>query len=255
MKWEGIILDWAGTTVDFGSMSPVKVFTAIFEEAGVPVTEDEVRRPMGMLKRDHIAAMLAMPRIRAAWEETYGRTPGEADRDRLYGRFEPLLLEVLRAGTDVKPHVPETAAELRRRGYRLGSTTGFNDAMMALVIPSAKAGGYEADYWVSADGADGHGRPWPYMIFRNMMHFGWSDVRRVLKVGDTVEDIREGQHAGCATAGIVVGSSVMGLTKAEYDALSDEEKEAACRRTEQVYREAGADYILRDIRGLLDLAE
>ena len=80
MKWEGIILDWAGTTVDFGSMSPVKVFTAIFEEAGVPVTEDEVRRPMGMLKRDHIAAMLAMPRIRAAWEETYGRTPGEAGR-------------------------------------------------------------------------------------------------------------------------------------------------------------------------------
>lgn len=22
MKWEGIILDWAGTTVDFGSMAP-----------------------------------------------------------------------------------------------------------------------------------------------------------------------------------------------------------------------------------------
>lgn len=93
------------------------------------------------------------------------------------------------------------------------------------------------------------------MIFQNMMHFGWSDVRRILKVGDTVEDIREGQHAGCRTAGIVVGSSVMGLTKAEYDALGAEEQEAACRKAEQVYREAGADFIIRDIRGLLDLAE
>ena len=115
MKWEGIILDWAGTTVDFGSMAPVKVFSAIFEEAGIPVTEEEVRGPMGMLKRDHIRTMLAMPRICGAWEAAYGKAPEESDVDRLYGRFEPMLLEVLAQGTEVKPFVPETMAELRRR--------------------------------------------------------------------------------------------------------------------------------------------
>ena len=34
-----------------------------------------------------------------------------------------------------------------------------------------------------------------------------------VEVGDTVTDILEGKHAGVKTAGIVVGSSVMGLSR------------------------------------------
>ena len=61
MKWEGIIFDWAGTTVDFGSMAPVVVFREIFAKRGIAVTNEEIRRPMGMLKWNHIQAMLDMP--------------------------------------------------------------------------------------------------------------------------------------------------------------------------------------------------
>lgn len=35
------------------------------------------------------------------------------------------------------------------------------------------------------------------MIFRNMQFLGLTDVRRVMKVGDTVSDIREGKMQVC----------------------------------------------------------
>lgn len=39
MKIEGIIFDWAGTTVDFGCMAPVRAFMDSFAANGVTVTE------------------------------------------------------------------------------------------------------------------------------------------------------------------------------------------------------------------------
>ncbi len=61
---EAVIFDWAGTTVDYGCFAPVKAFAEVFRQAGIEPTMDEVREPMGMLKRDHIKTMLEMPRIR-----------------------------------------------------------------------------------------------------------------------------------------------------------------------------------------------
>ena len=39
------------------------------------------------------------------------------------------------------------------------------------------------------------GRPAPFMIFRNMIDLNVQDTDRVIKVGDTMEDIREGLNA------------------------------------------------------------
>ena len=51
---------------------------------GVPVTLEETRKPMGMLKRDHIRTMLRMERIARVWEETHGRPAGEEDVEAVY---------------------------------------------------------------------------------------------------------------------------------------------------------------------------
>lgn len=255
MKWEGIIFDWAGTTVDFGSMLPVIVFREIFAKRGIDVTNEEIRRPMGMSKWNHIQMMLDMPRIHEAWRRRFRSEPQDWDVDMLYDDFEPMLLHLLAQGTEVKPYVAETAAELRRRGYQIGSTTGYTNIMMKSVVKSAASQGYEADFWITPDSVSGFGRPYPYMIFRNMDHFKWQQTERVLKVGDTVTDILEGKHAGVKTAGIIVGSSAMGLSRSEYDALTAEEKAAACDRTRRIYEQAGADYIFHDIRDILSIAE
>ena len=47
-----VILDWAGTAVDYGSIGPAAVFLDVFEAFDVPVTVSEARRFMGMAKKD-----------------------------------------------------------------------------------------------------------------------------------------------------------------------------------------------------------
>lgn len=253
MKYDGIIFDWAGTTVDYGCFAPVKAFIEAFEQFGITPTLEEVRKPMGMLKIDHIRTMFSMERISGEWKKKQGRDWTEEDVEEVYRLSESKILEIVKNYAEPKPYVTETVKQLRTMGLKIGSTTGYTDEMMAQVVPMAKEQGYEPDCWFSPDSTGKKGRPYPYMVFRNMEELGLMDATRVLKVGDTVADIKEGKHAGAVTVGIIEGSSIMGLTCEEYEALSPEQREAEDKRTENTYREAGADYVIRDIRGILDL--
>lgn len=91
-------------------------------------------------------------------------------------------------------------------------------------MPAAEKNGYAPDFWITPDSTGGIGRPYPYMIFRNMEALKSASVAEVMKVGDTVSDIREGKNAGAFTVGVIEGSSEMALTEAEYDALSEAKK-------------------------------
>lgn len=72
-KTELVIFDWAGTTVDYGCFAPVQAFVEAFRTYGIEPAMEEVRKPMGMLKIDHIRTMLEMPRISGLWKECQGR--------------------------------------------------------------------------------------------------------------------------------------------------------------------------------------
>lgn len=150
-KLEAVIFDWAGTTVDYGCFAPVQAFAEVFKAFGIEPAMEEVREPMGMLKRDHIKAMLAMPRIRTLWEEKYGRPSEEADIDSLYQMFEGKLMSILENFTDIKPGVLETVKVLREKGIAIGSTTGYTDGMMEIVVKKAEEHGYKPDAWFSPD--------------------------------------------------------------------------------------------------------
>ena len=149
---EGVLFDWAGTTVDFGCFAPVNVFIDIFKNAGVEVTMEEARAPMGMLKIDHIRAMLSMPRISTVWEEKFGRVFNEQDVENLYAEFEPALLSSLVEYTDPIPEVVETVQTLRNQGLKIGSTTGYTQTMMDVVVPNALKKGYGPDFYITPDG-------------------------------------------------------------------------------------------------------
>lgn len=255
MKFDGIIFDWAGTTVDYGCFAPVKAFLDAFEQWGITPTLEEVRKPMGMLKIDHVRTMLSMERISSEWKRIHSRDWTEEDVQRIYELSESGILKIVANYSDPKPYVVETVNELRAMGLKIGSTTGYTDEMMNIVVPAAKKLGYAADCWFSPDAVGHKGRPYPYMIFKNMEALGLMDVSRVMKVGDTVADIKEGKNAGLISVGILEGSSVMGLTKEEYEGLSADERAAMDAKAEKVYKDAGADYVIRDIRGVLELVK
>ena len=252
-KLEAVIFDWAGTTVDYGCFAPVQAFVEVFKHFGIEPTMQEVREPMGMLKIDHIRTMLHMPRIQKLWEEKYGQASTEEDVEKLYGLFEEKLMSILDRFAQPKPYVLEVVKELRARGIKIGSTTGYTDDMMAVVAPKAKEAGYEPDTWFSPDSVGHVGRPYPYMIFQNMEALHVSSVEHVVKVGDTVSDILEGKHAGVFTVGVVEGSSEMGLTEEEYDALTQEKKEEKIEEVRQRFQKAGADAVILHMGELLKL--
>lgn len=253
MQYEAIIFDWAGTTVDYGCFAPVQAFMEIFKEYGITPTMEETRKPMGMLKWDHIKTMLSMERIRGEFKRIHGRDFTDKDVDEMHEKFAASLMKILDQFSDPKDHVVETVAKLREAGLKIGSTTGYTDAMMEIVTKEAAKAGYEPDCWFSPDSTGHMGRPYPYMIFKNMETLNVTSVDKVMKVGDTLSDIREGKNAGVFSVGIIEGSSEMGLTKAEYEALSPEEKEARVQEVTKRYMDAGADAVVQDIRGVLEL--
>ncbi|WP_264740070.1 phosphonoacetaldehyde hydrolase [Cytobacillus firmus] len=254
-KVEGVILDWAGTAVDFGCFAPVNVFVDIFRNAGIDVTMEEARKPMGLLKIDHIRAMLSMPRIAALWEEKYERAHNEKDVTSLYAEFEPALLKSLSKYTDPIPEVIQTVAVLRDQGLKIGSTTGYTNSMMDIVVPNAKQKGYSPDFYVTPDETDSFGRPFPYMIFRNMEELKITAAWKTVKVGDTVSDIKEAMNAGIWSVGIIVGSSEMGLSQQEYRSLSPHQKEEVIEKTKEIFISNGADFTIRTMSELPQIIE
>lgn len=252
---EAVIFDWAGTTVDYGCFAPVQVFVEVFRHVGIEPTMDEVRKPMGMLKRDHIKTMLQMDRIHGLWLEKYGREVTEEDIDEMYSYYEEKLLSILNQYAEPKPYVLDVIDGLRKMGIKIGSTTGYTDEMMAIVTREAKAAGYEPDAWFSPNAVGNMGRPYPFMVFKNMEVLKISDVRNVIKVGDTVSDIKEGKNAGAISVGVLEGSSEMALTEAEYEALSENEKEELLTKVTERFKEAGADYVIRNMGELIPLIE
>ena len=247
---KAVIFDWAGTVVDWGSLAPMGAFVETFAEFGVALSIEEARGPMGMAKRPHIAALMALPRVARAWAERHGAAPGEADIDAVYDRFVPKNVAVAAKLSSLIPGVADTVAALRGEGLKIGSTTGYTREIMAEITPGAAAGGFVPDSLVCT-GDTAEGRPTPLMIYRALLDLGVWPAWSVVKVDDTEVGIAEGLNAGCWTVGVAVSGNVFGLSKADTDAL--EAADFARRRdaAAATLTAAGAHFVVDSVADLL----
>jgi phosphonoacetaldehyde hydrolase len=246
MMLKAVVFDWAGTVIDHGSLAPMGVFVKAFARFGVGITIAEARGPMGMAKRDHIATLLAQPRIAAAWVAAQGAAPDEAAIDRVYEVFVPMNVEaVTDYCTMIEGAVP-AVNRLRARGLKIGSTTGYVREIMARVTPLAAAQGYAPDTLVCA-GDLAAGRPSPLMMYRSFLDLGVWPAAHVVKVDDTEVGIAEGLNAGCWTVGVALTGNAFGLTPEETAALSP--GDFACLREGAVRKLtlAGAHYVIDSV--------
>ena len=243
-KIECIIMDWAGTAVDYGCFAPVAAFIESFNAIGTPVTAAETRAHMGLTKVEEIRALFNIDRVRNEFQEKYGRPYAEEDILARYADFQRVLFASLEDYTTPIPGVVETISGLRAQGIKIGSTTGYTRAMMDVVLPAAAARGYVVDNCVTPDGLPA-GRPAPYMIYKNMTELAVPSVDCVVKVGDTIADIKEGVNAKVWTVGVVLGSNELGLTLDEVNALSATELDVRNRMLA-----AGAHYTVDSIEEL-----
>ncbi len=93
------------------------------------------------------------------------------------------------------------------------------------------------------------------MIYRNMEALKLSAAWKVVKVGDTTSDIQEGVNAGVWSVGVITGSSEMGLSAEEFQALSKSDKERIISKTEETFLKNGADFTINTMNELPPLIE
>lgn len=246
---QAVVLDWAGTAVDYGSFAPTAVFLRLFESRNVQITAADARSGMGLMKKDHLRTILARPAVSAAWRDTHGAVPAESDVDDLFKNFIPMQHSVLKEYADPIPGLLETIASLREQGIRVGSTTGYLRDMMDILGPEAARQGYAPDCIVCPDEVPA-GRPAPWMCYRNAMLMNVYPMQSIVKVGDTLVDIEEGLNAGMWTVGITLSGNLVGRSEAEIEALTEAERQAARQNAAGQLLQAGAHLV---IDGIWDL--
>jgi phosphonoacetaldehyde hydrolase len=244
-----VVFDWAGTMIDFGCRAPVMALRDVFAEAGIEITEPEARADMGRAKRDHVRALLAMPRIRGLWAARFGADPTEADVSRLHDSVEPRMRAAARDCARLIPGADRITADLRERGVPIGSTTGYTRPMMADILPLAADQGYAPDVVICA-GETRFGRPSPLMMWKALVELGAWPARACVKVDDATVGIQEGLEVGSWTIGLSASGNGVGLESRALAQLCAVERSTRVGAAAQALYEAGAHYVVESVADL-----
>jgi phosphonoacetaldehyde hydrolase len=204
---------------------------------------------MGRAKHDHVRALLARPDVIEAWMWAKGQAPREGDAERIYRALHPLMGDMAARFSNLIPGAAEVAKELRARGVRVGSGTGYTRATMEKILPRALAQGYAPEVLVCA-GETPTGRPSPLMVWKALIELDAWPAAHCVKVDDAEVGIEEGRAAGCWTVGVAASGNGVGLSLQELEALPATDRRARITRAAEALLNAGAHAVIDTVADL-----
>jgi phosphonoacetaldehyde hydrolase len=249
-RFDLVILDWAGTMVDFGCQAPVVALREAFARRGVVLSDVQIRRDMGVAKADHVRALLRDAEVAQAWAHARGAAANEADVAALMIDLGPLMRDQAAHTAQLIGGARLTLDALRAAGVKVASSTGYTRDMMGPVLERAAAQGYRPDHLVCA-GETPAGRPSPLMIYKACAELGVWPLSRVVKVDDSESGVAEGRAAGCFTVGVTASGNSVGLTEQALRALTPASRTARLAAAENALRAAGADIVIESVAELI----
>ncbi len=243
---QAVLLDWAGTTMDYGCYAPAVVFIDVYKKHGVDITIEEAREPMGAHKKVHIRKVSQIPSVAKKWLAANGKSCTEADVETMFKEFIPMQLAVLANYAELIPQTLETVDKFRKRGLKIGSTTGYTGEMMTLLQSEAAKRGYTPDSTVCATDVPA-GRPEPWMCLKNAENLGVYPMESIVKIGDTLPDVAEGLNAGMWTIGLALTGNEVGWNEKEVKNAPAEELARRLERARNRMAQSGAHYVVDGI--------
>ncbi|MDN5283834.1 MAG: Phosphonatase-like hydrolase [Mucilaginibacter sp.] len=193
-----VIFDMAGTTVNENNLV-YKTLQKAINEAGFNLNLDQVlAEGAGKEKRQAIRSVLAV----------YAGINDEDITGKIYQNFMEQLTEAY-GKADILPHNNAIALfkALKQRKVYAVLNTGYDQSTAQSIIKKMRwKEGIDFDGLVTASDVSKN-RPEPDMIYFAMNKFGIVNSSEVVKVGDSIVDIQEGQNAGCGlNIGITTGA-------------------------------------------------
>ena len=213
------MFDMAATTVDdtiAGRPLVLQSFAESFAAAQVDVPWDVLNAQRGKDKLEVFRTLLA----------SHGRVPGETLEQRAQILLHDFTARLLRNVTRLREMPGATAAftALKQHGIFVALGSGFPlEVTTAIAQHCGWTTAGLVDY-VTCGEAAGQGRPHPHMINRALQAAGLLPLhtpidcpvpgfayQRVLKIGDTVQDVAEGLHVGALTIAVASGTQSVDL--------------------------------------------
>ena len=208
MSIKMVMFDMAGTTVLDNDDVNI-AFQAAMQSTGLPVTRDDINAVMGLRKPEAIRLILEKKLSdHSKITEAYVNELHDVFLKEMinFYKFDPRVKEI--DGTT------EVFKTLRANGIKVAIDSGFSRDIIDTIIERL---GWERDGLIDISVASDevkHGRPHPDMIKVAMDKFGITDVKEVVKVGDTPADLHEGQNTGTIyNIGVLSGA----YTRAELE--------------------------------------
>jgi phosphonatase-like hydrolase len=193
-----VVFDMAGTTVNEDNVV-YKTLQKALNKKGFDFNLDQVlAEGAGKEKLEAVQSIL----------KVYARNTDKDLANEIYSDFMDLLSKTYQ-DIDVlpQPNAEELFQILKKRNIRVILNTGYNaDIAESLVKKLGWKKGVEFDSLITSSDVE-NSRPDPEMIDLAMDIYGVIDPKKVIKVGDSIIDIEEGQNAGCGlNIGITTGA-------------------------------------------------
>eukprot|EP01028_Stygiella_incarcerata_P004336 TRINITY_DN193_c0_g1_i2.p1 TRINITY_DN193_c0_g1~~TRINITY_DN193_c0_g1_i2.p1 ORF type:complete len:295 (+),score=78.88 TRINITY_DN193_c0_g1_i2:130-1014(+) len=260
-----VIFDLAGTIVDFGSLAPIRAFQTAFDAFGIKVTLEDVQKPMGVDKKQHIREIFAMkavedqliapqfPSTSSSLVHTLSSLSREEQISRVYDEFRVKQMRVLEEETRFIPGAVDVIHGLQSRDppVHVCVTTGYDKDMLRIVMGGMRKQHVNIDAGVCVSDVS-VGRPSPWMCVECIRRLNDSSISfpACVKVDDTIPGIMEGLRCGMWTVGVMLSGNFANRSQEEWEQMGEEQMDGIRKTARTKFEECGAHYV---IDGVWDL--
>lgn len=242
---KAVIFDLSGTLVDFGSLATVDTMKSIFKSRGIIITNEIIKKDMGIKKNNHIKKILKNPIINTKWIKKYKKPISSSEFSILCSEFDNELKSNVKKKLNLIPNVIKIIKILKKNRIKTGISTGYPKKITQIILNYLKKKNIRFNSCVSDDEVK-NSRPNPDMCIKNLKNLKIKNSKHCIKIDDSISGILEGKNAKMLTVGLISTGIQVGLSKISYKKKSEKNKKAMNKLIKYNFKKIGTNYVVEN---------